>query len=332
MKTHKFKLVFLFVFLLCTLISCKKDKDDENKFRIVAEKNYYNSSKEGEATFDYLDNKISEYRYDEDENNYEVAAFDYSEKDKIYVEYTRYEEGEEYRGEMEVTLEDGKIIEYIEENNERFTITYNGSDQVEEFKTYFDDGSGWTLSSTITFDYEGSKLMKTLYEETEGTNYRDVYSYDGDNVDEIISAYYDGDSWIEEYKEVYSYTSGKVTKIVSYYKYEDVWDKDEYTEFTYDENGNLAESSEIDEEYGDEYATEYTYEKGSGNYNLIFGNFYFNDYGMVDYPMPVKSARRDGDLSGFQNIISLCRPLKNHRGLTGIHGMHSNRSLTGRNK
>jgi hypothetical protein len=332
MKNHTFKIVFLFVFLLCTLISCKKDKNDENKFRVIAEEYFYNNEKGGEATYEYLDNKISEYRYDEDEGYYEVATFDYSEKDKIYVEYTSHEEGEAYKEEMEITLEDGKIIEFIEENNEKFTITYNGSDQVEKFKTYYDDGNGWILSATITFDYEGGKLMEILYEETEGEKYKDVYSYNGDNVDEIISASFDGDNWTEEYKDVYTYTSGKVTKIVSYYKYENDWNKDDYTEFSYDENGNLAESTEIDEEYDDEYVTQYTYEKGSGNYNLIFGNFYLNDYGFVDYPMPVKSALRDGNLTGIKNTISLCTTLKNHHSLTGNHGLHSNRSLTGRNK
>ena len=332
MKTRTGILIFLFIFLLCTLISCNKDKDDENKFRVTAEEYFYNGDRDGEATIEYLDNKISEYKYDEDEYNYEEATFDYSKEDKIYIEYTSYEGGDEYVGEMEITLEDGKIIEFMEEDFEKFTITYNGSDQMEKVKTYFDDGAGWILFATISFDYDGGKLMETLYEETEGEKSKDVYTYDGDHVDEIISSYYSSADWIEESKDVYSYTSGRVTKIEYYYNYEGDWEKYEYLQFSYDENGNLAESVEIDDEYDDEYVTKYTYEKGSGNYRLIFGNFYFNDDGFVDYPMPAISALRDGDVSGIKNTISLCRSLENHHSLTGSHGIHNNRSSAGRNK
>jgi len=67
-----------------------------------------------------------------------------------------------------------------------------------------------------------------------------VYTYDGDHVDEIISSYYSGSDWIEDYKDVYSYTSGKVTKIEYYYNYTGDWEKDEYMQFSYDENGNLT--------------------------------------------------------------------------------------------
>ena len=263
---------------------------------------------------------------------YEVATFDYPEKDKIYIEYTSYEAGDEYEGEMEITLEDGKIIEFMEDGTEKFTITYNGSDQTEKVNLYYDDGSDWILFATITFEYDGGKLMEILYEEEEGEKSKDLYTYDGDQVDEIISSYYYSGDWIEESKDVYTYSSGRVTKIEYYYNYDGDWEKDEHLQFSYDENGNLAATAEIDDEYDDEYVTEYTYEKGQGNYRLIFGSFYFNDDGFVDYPTPTKSALRDGDVSGINNTISLCRSLKNHHSLTGIHGMHNNRSSARRNK
>ena len=70
MKTRTFNLIFLFISLLCTLISCNKDKGDgdEDNFRVIAEEYFYNGDNDGEATIEYLDNKISEYRYDEDED------------------------------------------------------------------------------------------------------------------------------------------------------------------------------------------------------------------------------------------------------------------------
>jgi hypothetical protein len=334
MKSRTSKLIFLFVFLLCTLISCNKDKgdDDESNYRVIAEAYFYNGDTDGEATIEYLNDKVSEYRYDEDEDYYEEATFDYSEANKIRIEYTSFEEGEEYEGVMEITLEDGKVIEFMEDGSEKYTLTYNGSDQVEKIKTYYDDGIDWILFATIAFEYDGDKLMEVLYEETEGEKSKDVYTYDGDHVDEIISSYYSGSDWIEDDKDVYSYASGRVTKIEYYYNYEGDWEKGDYMEFSYDENGNLTETAEISDEYDDEYVTEYTYEKGSGNYRLIFGNFYFNDDGFVDYPMPTKSALRDGDVSGIKNTISLCRSLKNHHSLTIDHSMHNNRSSAGRNK
>jgi hypothetical protein len=333
MKSHAFRKLLFLVPLLFIVLTCNKDKDDENKFRIIAEEYYYNDDKDGESTYEYLDNKISEFRYEEDEDYYEEATFDYSEEDKIYIENVINDYGDESIEEMEITLEDGRIIEFIDDDDEKYTVTYNASDQIDLIKIYEDDGGDWIMYATVAFDYEGDKLMELIYESMDDDKEKIEYTYDGDFVDEIYySYYYDGD-WFEEDKDVYSYTSGKVSKITYYEYYDGEWEKDSwYEEFEYDENGNLVKSMEIDNEYDEEYVTEYTYEKGPGNYRLIFGNFYFMDEGFVDYPMPTKSALRDADISDIKSKIGLCKSLRDNRGLTGSRDKHINRFSAGHSK
>jgi hypothetical protein len=299
--------------LLFTLISCKKD-EDKNKFRIVSEEFIDNGDSYGESTYEYMDNTISRYYYEEDQDYSAEAIFDYSEENKIVINTTENDAGDESESEIKITLSGGNITEFFEEGDHKEVYTYNESDQLVKAKEYDDSGNGLVLYKTTTFTYDGGKLVESLekYEDTE-SQYKSEYAYDSDGyLEEEISYYNSNSEWVEENKDVYSYTTGRVSEINYYYFDLDHWVKDNWhEEFVYDENGNLVESTEFDENNDEEWTTKYTYEEGSGNYNQIFGSYYAMGSDYIFYPLPTKSARRDMDISGSKDRINLYRSLDN---------------------
>ena len=53
---------------------------------------------------------MSRYYWEEDEDYSGEATFDYSEENKIYIDVTEDDAGDEEEYEMEITLSDGNII------------------------------------------------------------------------------------------------------------------------------------------------------------------------------------------------------------------------------
>jgi hypothetical protein len=89
------------------------------------------------------------------------------------------------------------------------------------------------------------------------------FSYNGNEIKEMIQYNRINNKWIEFIKKVYTYTDGKITRIDKYEYYNNNWDPEGYIEYSYDSNGNLIRNNNI----------VYTYEEGTGNYRqIIFKN------------------------------------------------------------
>ncbi len=275
--------------IILSISSCKKDDNPGDpaagSFRISSEKYYSQNVVSGTTTYTYANNLLTKENYVEDSYTEEIL-FTYPDANTIIAAITSTE------GNLEAhfTLENNKITEFIVPLQEsKMSFSYNSDGSISESVSYYLDGTTWYPEMITTSVYSGGKLTTVNYGEDDGlgtiVNYqKDEIYYNGNEISEIITSYFDGDIWFDAEKVVYLHEAGKKVKISNFYSWDGTnWEVDYFTDYTYDENGNLISSAEN----GDAaYRTEYTYEAGKGNFSQIFG---FLDYERFE-PAPVKKA------------------------------------------
>jgi hypothetical protein len=270
MKTYVANFSTLCVLIIICLFGCKKDKENEitSEFnhRIVSEKMYTNIDQlDYETTYEYSGNRLSRIlAYDEKVE----FSFQYPDNNTITFNYTEDIESI-YEGSGIISLTNNMVSEIVFDNETKAVYNYNSDGEIAAIKYYDFDGS-WILYEEDVFTYSSGKLIqiKSSYPyEVPVSEYKYVYSYNGEELKESIYSHREGENpWIEESKSAYSYNFGKISKITFFYNNETTWLEEGFEEYTYDANGNLIEI------YNSKYAerTVYTYEEGSGNYRQIF--------------------------------------------------------------
>ena len=303
MKTNLLNLIPIVVFLLLTVSACKKKDDGTLTFdhRIISSSSYFNNVLEDKTTFEYSGNKISKATSSEYSNGIssgsEVYNFTYPSATTIHGTSSSTSGNQTTTGTVDITLSNNRVTESImvsgSEKN-KTTFTYNSDGTVNKISSYYFTTT-WVLSSDMTFTYTSGKLtqLSTIgYSGTTTSESKYVYSYTGDELkDEIRSYKQTGGTWVESNKSVYTYTAGKISKIAEYYKSGTTWMASSSQDFTYDSDGNLIKESSTTDR------TEYTYEKGSGNYLIFVNAFGDNNY---LYPTPHKKSHA---LKSVLNIV-----------------------------
>ncbi|MCB8999448.1 MAG: hypothetical protein H6540_05185 [Bacteroidales bacterium] len=293
----------LLVLGLATVIiasSCNKDKSSEGNqtYRVISETEHYDTTQTFAANYTYSNNKISKAVMVSGEENGEII-FSYPNENSITASYNIGD----LTIPVEFTLEDGLITEFFMEDTQKQNYIYNSDKNIQSYTSFsFSDGI-WEMDETTVFTYTDGKLVKTVTSsygiETDMT----VYSYEGDNISEVITSYLDQDGlWVDYDKSVLTYTAGKVSNIVLSYYYISDWFEDSQISFSYDKNGNLTKRSQVFSYYEGSYVTDYVYEAGSGNYGQIFG---FIDYEIHDPRPNKKSAGHKGNPSIYPDFSAV---------------------------
>jgi hypothetical protein len=299
--------IFILAFVLIAFLSCNKDSStgtgNSSDYRVVSEKDYEDGSLVGSTKVTYSNNKITKISTTGDGYS-SVSLFDYPEQNTVVEDWTFNDGGDIYTSETEYTFSDNLLVEVKEDEDEKTTITYNLNNQVDELQHYYFD-TDWYLSSIESYTYSNGKLAMIVSGSVGYEEYKSVFTYNGDEIDNITSYYAYGDGWEAEDKDVYTYTDGNITKIRYYYYdgsdwlYEGIYD-----DYKYNANGNLIENSGT----GDyDYTFKYTFERGQSNLNLLYGFYNLDD----KEPVPFKKA----PAAGFDNRFKIGhdhKAVKNH--------------------
>ena len=123
----------------------------------------------------------------------------------------------------------------------RTTYTYDEYDYwlVEELLEV-DLGDGWVPDEMVAYerDFSGNVLEMTLWEYEEGVweeELKGVFSYEGDEVSEILYQMWTGSSWLNVAKEVYNY-NGDVTTVLFWEWNGSTWSSVGLYTYTYSDN------------------------------------------------------------------------------------------------
>lgn len=295
MKTNLIKFIPVTIAILILISGCKKKDDgpEQFNFRIISVKTYTNNKLDGQSSVEYSGDRISKVS-DTQTTPPENYLFTYPDNDKINISYTYTEGGVVKTETINATLNNNKITEILDvygTDKYKTTLSYNADGKVEKISEY-DFTSTWVLNRDETYTYGSGKLIQLLstgYGSTPNYEDKNVYSYNGDELKEVIYSYRQtGGTWTESSKSVYTYTSGKVSKITDNYKNGTAWTESGRSEYSYDIDGNLTK--ELNYSGTNIYSTEYTYEKGSGNFRLIYNIMSSGNYDNI-YPIPTKKSQ-----------------------------------------
>jgi hypothetical protein len=130
---------------------------------------------------------------------------------------------------------DGRLSETIIYDNaggggwterDKYNYTYNSAGKLIVFKTssYDEDDMSWMEDELDSFYYNNSNLVTKYVHYTNFTNNSgaweasdaEEYSYDGNNLQQVIEMEYDGSNWINRSKSVLTYTANKPTSASIY--------------------------------------------------------------------------------------------------------------------
>jgi hypothetical protein len=303
----------LTMFILTGINGCTKNDNpngtDTFSHRIISEKSYSDDILKGEVLYEYSGSKITKCSSTYlsgaiapggDVSVSKITTFQYPDKNSITGTYTlKYDGVIQSVSDIEIKLVNDKVTEIIE-GEDRITVTYNSSGQIEERTEYESD----RLSGNATYSYSLGKLIEMLNVSYEGSSvYQNkyLYTYNGDEVDELTELDKEGGIWVPSGKKVFTYTDGRITKIQNYYYQNDSWLMSPYyEECKYDSFGNLTEYSAIyTENVTHTSKIKYTYEKGSGNYRQIFDAGYYS----FTEPRPNKKSTNSKIMFGLQGLV-----------------------------
>jgi hypothetical protein len=293
MKNLSIRILSLCAILLLLIASCKKDKSTLSdyispfNYRIVSEVWYENDQFSDEYIYEYSGNRIT--KISSISENY-VVTFEYPDNNTIIFNFS-----DEGSGRM--TLSNNKVTEMTLDNEQRVAFNYNSEGRIENIKYY--DYNSSDYYDDITFTYSSGKLVQVIDsypDEEPPSEYRSVYTYNGDEHKEVFnSSRVSGGQWEESGKSVYTYINGKISKITNYVLYDSEYNEYQRYEFIYDSNDNLIQKSEFYQIY--ESKVEYNYEEEGGNYRQLFEFLEGVDY-EIDWeynfgPQPNKSQTLD---------------------------------------
>jgi len=296
MKKIIFKLILSGFILLLIIPSCKKEKEEyENPYtfshRVISQKYYYNNQLQGETLFEYSDSKLTRISGDEED-----MLITYPDKNKIILK----EQGDESEY-ISLNLSNNRVTELIAykdgDPDYKATYGYNSEGNISKIN-YYSYESGWDLEEEIAFTYTSGRLTKIVSVEEEDDEEQYEYTYEGDQIANMISSYKHEGEWITEHKKVYNdYGTGRVRRITHYY-YDGGWYQQGYIDYEYDSNDNLIKETSSDWGEGED-KIEYTYEEGSGNMRL-FAAVEF-DLDEVGQPLPNKMKK---GIPGFPALFN----------------------------
>ena len=313
MKQFRFITLFA-VSVLLILSSCNKDDNKEpnasSGFRIIAEKSYSSNAIDYTTNYLYTNNKLTKAT-SADEWSQQEIVFTYPDENNITATVT---DGQTSFV-ATITLVNNKVDEFTVPGDWKDTYSYNSDGTVAEQSSYYFEDTGWVLNYTITSSYNGGKMTEFIYSGDDGLGVMITYakseiSYNGNEVNEIVTSFFDGELWYPMQKSVYMHQAGNNIKITEYYTQDGTtFEVDSYTDFTYDENNNLIGRAEDGE---NDFRTEYEYEPGTGNFGLIFGT---SDYSMFE-PRPVKkSGKFSANFVNSRGQINMAALFKTHGAL-----------------
>ncbi|MCD4736357.1 MAG: hypothetical protein K8R53_09955 [Bacteroidales bacterium] len=296
--------------LIILIAGCKKDdnNDDNNNpsqsaYRIVEELIYEDGTENLKEVYNYKDNKIHEvitYDYNgkdlwnedlKEDYSYEgssviIDGYEYvtgvwqpSDKKEIefangvWSEYTEYNyDGGEYLpvSKSEYNYDSDKLVEMVD-------YTYVGGNEIPEYKVEYEWGSDGIAFGT-TYNYLNNEWQKTTKDS--------VYYSDGKIVK--VESFFYGQNLVA-FKIEYTYDGDKMATATSYVvQYNGTWLESSKNTYTYDENGNLEETVNHVDYFGQKtFRSVYSYDKAAGNFRSIWGA----GSGWYSwYPMPTKNS------------------------------------------
>ena len=131
---------------------------------------------------------------------------------------------------------------WVDAYNDHYRVTYTYDEYdyylLEEFYAR-DEGDGWSV--TYEYDFAGNVIemlgeMATLTGEMQN-DYMASYTYDGDELSEVVYQYWSNGNWMNETKEVYNY-NGDVTTVLYWEWNGSNWSSDELYTYTHG-NGTI---------------------------------------------------------------------------------------------
>jgi hypothetical protein len=250
------------------------------------------------------------------------------EDDKLAVQLKYRNEGGEMMhivSKTEINYLDDKIEEIVYNYSEadssytptsKSVSTYEGDRLIEMDAYYFNNI--FVQYRTMLYQYQNNKLIRTLDDNENGVDFKNEFMYDGDfisttkkfsgriltdewgqdeniqfyyvdnKIDQIISQYKEGDTWINRGLRGFDYSNNNQTKVnYSDWNYQlNNWDNySAYSNYIYNNQGVLLE------ELSESTRIVYNYESGSGNANLFYKG---HEYQFRQLPS-VKNQRPMGD-------------------------------------
>jgi hypothetical protein len=297
--------ISVLILMVCLLGfgTCKKDKDSETNYRVIASNDYYNNVLTANNLMVYQGEKISLIQgYDlSSKGDSTKTEFDYPDASTI-VATGYYQVGNEWNLESknEYKHAGNNITQTIIYVYDEFGMTpyikvdfqYQNDKLAEEIYSLYDAGT-WYPFTKVSYTYDGNKAIQSQVTMDWGDGweiaYKEVATYNGAELVNIIEYDYSEGVYTESYKYEFLYVNGQIKQIDFFY-FEENWISDGSNNYTYDDFGNLASMGES----GD-YKTEYTYEQAKGNLDQIL--FASGGISGLAYPIPVKSVN-----PSFSNI------------------------------
>ena len=303
MKTKQFitgilSILTIYCFTL-TFTGCNSDDDDDDDngpttvayriAEIVSTDIYDSNLYEDKDLYNYINERLTEVIDLDKENGIwvENRKIEY-EYDGDWVSSKRYnKEGDNWEEEdmmssEQIKIVKGKVLEirYTYSNDVYSEVfTYSG-DKLITIES-FDNGE---IDYKYVFTYNGENLQEVIeYYYNEGVeemDYKYEFSYVNGNLTEMLESYFNNGVWEYHYKYVYLYSGNKVIQINDYDYYNDSWQLDDSEYFSYNSLGLLESISESGE--GWTWEQIYTYEEGIGNYRLLQGDGGY--YDIFNYP------------------------------------------------
>jgi hypothetical protein len=302
MKTKQFitgilSILTIYCFTL-TFTGCNSDDDDDDNgpttvayriAEIVSTDIYDSNLYEDKDLYNYINERLTEVIDLDKENGIwvENRKIEY-EYDGDWVSSKRYnKEGDNWEEEdmmssEQIKIVKGKVLEirYTYSNDVYSEVfTYSG-DKLITIES-FDNGE---IDYKYVFTYNGENLQEVIeYYYNEGVeemDYKYEFSYVNGNLTEMLESYFNNGVWEYHYKYVYLYSGNKVIQINDYDYYNDSWQLDDSEYFSYNSLGLLESISESGE--GWTWEQIYTYEEGIGNYRLLQGDGGY--YDIFNYP------------------------------------------------
>ena len=300
MKTKQFitgilSILTIYCFTL-TFTGCNSDDDDNGPTtvayriaEIVSTDIYDSNLYEDKDLYNYINERLTEVIDLDKENGIwvENRKIEY-EYDGDWVSSKRYnKEGDNWEEEdmmssEQIKIVKGKVLEirYTYSNDVYSEVfTYSG-DKLITIES-FDNGE---IDYKYVFTYNGENLQEVIeYYYNEGVeemDYKYEFSYVNGNLTEMLESYFNNGVWEYHYKYVYLYSGNKVIQINDYDYYNDSWQLDDSEYFSYNSLGLLESISESGE--GWTWEQIYTYEEGIGNYRLLQGDGGY--YDIFNYP------------------------------------------------
>jgi hypothetical protein len=310
MKKHRISILLTILSVFSLFLSCSKDNTDDSSqlYRVSEIINNFNDGTYDSTRLIYDGERIASlYIYSNsvmgvDEAKLEISYPDdnniikaYYSKDGLgnWVMYSKLKTEQFRQGDV-------KTVKVYAEQNQTWNlvahtiITYTGF-VPEKFEQTFFNEVGDTIQEMIeSCSYQNDRILEATVSIRNHNEwyylFKQVATYNGSQIESIIRQHYDSLTmqWENKYRNFYTYGNGQLKKKEQQYFVQGMWaDNGILREFDYDSEGKLTgEHAMLNE--SEAYKT-YRYEKGKGNYEVLFIN---DSYSMESQVEPIASSVR----------------------------------------